>query len=98
MLSTAGCFTHSYLCHLAVLKGRIMTTCPCFNGYASLRKDGASLFHQLDHVFILHHVVLANFLWIVFNGRAPYQSAEKRGVKLTVAETDGCKKEVAAGA
>lgn len=43
-------------------------------------QDAGSLLHQLDNIFILHHVVLAHFLRVVFDRRAPDQSAEKGGV------------------
>lgn len=47
-------------------------------------QDAASLLHQLDNVLVLHHVVLAHFLRVVFNRRAPDQSAKTEGVvKLT---------------
>lgn len=43
-------------------------------------QDAASLLHQLDDVLILHHVVLAHFLRVVFNRRAPDQRAKKEAV------------------
>lgn len=33
------------------------------------------LFHQLDNIFVLQHVILAHFLRIVFHGRSPHECA-----------------------
>lgn len=61
----------------------------CSGGYAfvtqkSCREDfPILLLHQLDHIFILHHVILAHFLGVVFDGRAPHECTERgRDLKL----------------
>lgn len=50
------------------------------------------LLHQLDHIFILQHVILAHFLGVVFDGRAPHECTERgRHLKLTKkVQQDAC--------
>ena len=48
-------------------------------GRAGRHGDGRLLLHQLDDVFVVHHVVLPHLLGVVLHRGPPHQSAEGGG-------------------
>lgn len=59
-----------------------------------MQRRRLSLFHQLDNVFIIQHVVLAHFLRVVFHGRSPHECTERgRVVKITQIIAHECKQD-----